>query len=142
MPKQRTEHEQQSRRRLRQGILWSLAVHVLVLGMGFNLLRWPDGAGTALTDSRLNARLHGQVAALAPPTRRADQQATFAGQRVNASGKRRPASPEKGISFGHTNFFSRGRRGAKAIRCNDAFQHECRARYNKVRYSGARYGRA
>jgi protein TonB len=67
MPKQRTEHEQQSRRRLRQGILWSLAAHVLVLGLGFNLLRWPDGAGTALTDSRLSARLLGPVTTMPVP---------------------------------------------------------------------------
>ncbi len=62
MPKQRTEYKQEGRRRLRQGFLWSLAAHVLVLGMGFSLPHWPDGAGTALIDSRLNARLHGPVA--------------------------------------------------------------------------------
>jgi protein TonB len=57
MTKQRTEHEQESRRRLRQGFLWSLVAHVLVLGVGLSLPRWQDTGGTALTDSRLEARL-------------------------------------------------------------------------------------
>lgn len=67
MPKQRAEPDQESRRRLRQGFLWSLVAHVLVLGVGLSLPRWQDTGGTALTESRLDARLNRSAASIPDP---------------------------------------------------------------------------
>ena len=60
---QRQEYEVESRRRLQKGILWSLAIHVLVLGSGFALPRWSSERAADLVPASLHARIQpGQIA--------------------------------------------------------------------------------
>jgi protein TonB len=54
---QRQEYKVENQRRLRQCVLWSLGIHVLVLGAGFTLPRWSSEKAMALIPASLQARL-------------------------------------------------------------------------------------
>lgn len=73
MTKQRREQEDDSGRRLRQGLGWSLVLHAIVLGTGWQVLRLRDAAGSATAEGQLQARLvRPATPQTAPPMRRED----------------------------------------------------------------------
>lgn len=69
MTTQRREQEAETRRRLRRGLGWSLALHALVLGIALNVPRLRDGAGSpAVVEGPLQAHLVRAAAPeMAPP---------------------------------------------------------------------------
>jgi protein TonB len=75
---QRQEYEVESRRRLQKGILWSLGIHLLVLGGGFTLPRWSNESAMALVPANLQARLVASRSEIpAPALPNAGQAAAF-----------------------------------------------------------------